>query len=224
VTTDTRALFDVRLKQCAQALARGGIDALGPLFDLVAGRLLRYARLFTRHEQDAEDVLQSALMRTALHAEGLAQANYPWAYLIRTVRNEALRVVDRRNHARGTSQIEGEEHWADPDAVSWPGDLLERAELRALVRDALSALPEEQSEVLVLKLWEELTFAEIATVCEVSPNTAASRYRYALEKLAPQLVSLQEVEPSEAAVHRRRGVALHAGDGRMEAGDSEVRT
>jgi RNA polymerase sigma-70 factor (ECF subfamily) len=44
-------------------------------------------------------------------------------------------------------------------------------------------LPSEQSEVVILKHWEDLTFAEIAEVLGISQNTVASRYRYAMEKL-----------------------------------------
>ena len=49
---------------------------------------------------------------------------------------------------------------------------------------ALRQLPTEQSEVVVLKVWEELTFAQIADVLGIPPATAASRYRYALVKLS----------------------------------------
>jgi len=211
VNTDSRALFDLRLTHCAQALGRGGIGALGPLFDLVAGRLLRFARLFTRHEQDAEDVIQSALMRTALHPEGLAGAAYPWAYLIRTVRNEALRVMSRRSSATMAWDVDTVDRLGD-GAGDWPTLALEREELQVAIRAALESLPAEQSEVLVLKLWEGLTFAEIATVCDVSPNTAASRYRYALEKLAPRLAELVEAETTEGVATIGRIPAARSGE------------
>jgi RNA polymerase sigma-70 factor, ECF subfamily len=48
-------------------------------------------------------------------------------------------------------------------------------------------LPTDQSEVVVLKLWESLTFAQIAEMLQISPSTAASRYRYAMEKLSRSL-------------------------------------
>ena len=48
---------------------------------------------------------------------------------------------------------------------------------------ALDRLPHDQREVLVMKIWNELTFAEIATALNISQNTAASRYRYALVTL-----------------------------------------
>src|SRR5207244_13482730 len=48
---------------------------------------------------------------------------------------------------------------------------------------AMDRLPHDQREVLVMKIWNELTFAEIASALEISQNTAASRYRYALAAL-----------------------------------------
>ena len=53
----------------------------------------------------------------------------------------------------------------------------------AEVNEMLSRLPEEQLTVVVLKVWHGMTFAEIATALDIPANTAASRYRYAMEKL-----------------------------------------
>ena len=51
------------------------------------------------------------------------------------------------------------------------------------LQSALRMLPDEQREVLVLRIWGQLMFDEAAAVIGVSPNTAASRYRYGLAKL-----------------------------------------
>ena len=59
---------------------------------------------------------------------------------------------------------------------------------QALAR-AVDGLPAEQREVLVMKIWNELTFADIGTVLGISQNTAASRYRYALGALKKNLTS-----------------------------------
>jgi RNA polymerase sigma-70 factor (ECF subfamily) len=48
---------------------------------------------------------------------------------------------------------------------------------------ALASLPVEQREVVVLKVYEGLSFKEIAELTDISINTIASRYRYAIEKL-----------------------------------------
>ena len=54
---------------------------------------------------------------------------------------------------------------------------------------ALDHLPRDQREVLVMKIWNELTFAEIGQALEISQNTAASRYRYALAALKKNYVN-----------------------------------
>jgi RNA polymerase sigma-70 factor (ECF subfamily) len=51
------------------------------------------------------------------------------------------------------------------------------------LRNALLALSEEQREVVVMHIWGELTFAQIAEILDASANTVASRYRYALASL-----------------------------------------
>lgn len=60
---------------------------------------------------------------------------------------------------------------------------LERGERRDALLQAIDRLPAEQKEVLTLKIWSELTFDEIARTLDLSLNTVASRYRYALHKL-----------------------------------------
>lgn len=156
--------------------------ALSSLYDRTAPRLLRFAETLTKNRADAEDALQSGLVRIAKKPKLLAQADQPWAYLVRVVRNEALKILKKRK--TGTSLPELLHAWRPDDCP------VEQAEDRELVRHAVSKLPREQAEVVVLKIWESFTFAEIAATIGESPNTAASRYRYALEKLTRSLQSL----------------------------------
>ena len=78
---------------------------------------------------------------------------------------------------------------------SWCEYIAEQGEqeVHCYVRRALGKLPPSQAEVVVLKIWEEMTFAEIGEVLGQSPNTAASRYRYALQKLSQTLHTLAEI-------------------------------
>ena len=66
------------------------------------------------------------------------------------------------------------------------------------LESAIRELPVEQSEVLVMKIWGEMTFDEIATVLDISMNTVASRYRYALAKLRERMQPF-EVQNEHAA-------------------------
>jgi RNA polymerase sigma-70 factor (ECF subfamily) len=51
------------------------------------------------------------------------------------------------------------------------------------VEGALKRLPEPYREVITLKTWGDLTFAEVASVLGIPANTAASRYRYGLAEM-----------------------------------------
>jgi len=174
--------FSVRIRKCAKKLGQHGVSALGQLYDLTAPRVVRYALLLTRNREDAEDALQAAMVRVALNPRALADARRPWAYLLKIVRNEALNISRRRRPAPLSS--------TRAEATTDEVPLLEAADVRRYVRRALRKLPPPQSEVVVLKIWEGMTFAEIGEVLGQSPNTAASRYRYALSKLTRHLQPL----------------------------------
>ena len=163
-------------------LGNGDRSALTRLYDVAAPRLLRYAETLTRNRADAEDAMQSALVKVARKPKQLANAEKPWAYLVRVVRNEALKVIGRRKPIASLASLL--QAWRP---VECP---LEQQESREKVQEAVAKLPAEQAEVVVLKIWEQFTFAEIADLINESPNTAASRYRYALEKLSRHLQPL----------------------------------
>ena len=64
---------------------------------------------------------------------------------------------------------------------------LEDEERRKQIEKALSNLPVEQAEIVTLKIWSELTFAQISKVIGTPLGTVASRYRYALNHLRQTL-------------------------------------
>jgi RNA polymerase sigma-70 factor (ECF subfamily) len=171
--------WSVEIASCAGSFAEGDVSALGRLFDLAAPRLVRYAETLTRAREDAEDAVQAAIVRIARNPQSLAAVRFPWAYLLRTVRNEALRLISRKRPAASLA-VEQTGDGVLPDRLA-------DAETTAAVQAAIARLPAEQAEVIALKIWEELTFQEIATVTGESLNTVASRYRYALSKLEMSL-------------------------------------
>jgi RNA polymerase sigma-70 factor (ECF subfamily) len=65
----------------------------------------------------------------------------------------------------------------------WFDSTVEDRERARLIQDAMAKLPEIYREVVSLKVWGGLTFAEIADSLEIPANTAASRYRYGLQEL-----------------------------------------
>ena len=153
-------------------------------FETYGARLLLVARQWTRSAADAEDVVQEAFVRYWRGQRDLP--GNPLPLLITSVRRSALDLIRRsdRRERREQSHVDlHAEAWFEPNPE---GD--ERANR---LEEAVVQLPSEQREVLVLKIWGGLTFAEIAAQLELSPHTAASRYRYALAALRQSLSTLE---------------------------------
>ena len=172
--------FSELVADCANMLAELGVNALGGLYDLSARRLVRYAVTLTRNQHDAEDAVHAVLARLAARPKLLAAAKNPWAFLLRMVRNEALGIVRRKRRSALISNL-------DDLTTRRLVDEVELEDTHRAVWKALRQLPTEQAEVVVLKIWEGMTFAEIGEVLEISQNTAASRYQYAMQKLSRRL-------------------------------------
>lgn len=148
-------------------------------FDEHGPALVLLARTYVGSRADAEDVVQDAFVRCWRARE---RVDEPVAYLFAAVKSCALdwrRSRTRRDHRETTA--------ARPEAEARFVVPAEQDERRAAIETALTTLPESQAEVLVMKIWGGLTFPQIAAALGTSPNTAASRYRYALGHLREQL-------------------------------------
>ncbi|WP_231943816.1 RNA polymerase sigma factor [Aeoliella mucimassa] len=173
------------MKYLTDQLGDAGVDVVGALFDLTSQRLVRLAVAITRNQCDAEDAVQAVMVRIATRPHQLHSARCAWAYLLQMVRHEALTVLRKRKRLRGLGSL------ADL-VIRRRVDEIELQETNRAVWSALRTLPAEQAEVVVLKIWEEMTFQEIGEILEISPNTAASRYKYALNKLSAKLAGRRE--------------------------------
>jgi RNA polymerase sigma-70 factor (ECF subfamily) len=151
-------------------------------FQLYGPKLLLCARQWTRSLADAEDVVQEAFVRFWRHQRNLP--GEPMALLVTSVRRAAFDLA--RRETRRTAREDRVAADAD-DHVPVFDAALDGDERRDAIEAALKRLPAEQREVLVLKIWGELTFDEIARQLDIPPNTAASRYRYALAGLRREL-------------------------------------
>lgn len=179
----TANCFSDRVRICAERLAESGVAALSGLFDLTSLRLVRYATTITRNQHDAEDVVQAALVRVAAKPKFLSRIEHPWPYLLRMVRNEALAALRRKSKWSLVSNLS--------DLLTRRlVDEIEQEETHRAVWSALRKLPTSQAEVIVLKIWEEMTFAQIAAILDLSADTTASRYRYGMKKLSHSLESI----------------------------------
>jgi RNA polymerase sigma-70 factor (ECF subfamily) len=138
----------------------------------------------------ALDVVQEAFVKVL---EGLAQLEDPerfQAWLRHVVRSTSLDHLRRRKvTGRAAEALPGQDDESEPlpaPALA-PEDLLEQAELRAQVREEISALPESQREVVYLKYLEGMSYEEIADVTGLTINTIESRLFRARASLRKRL-------------------------------------
>jgi RNA polymerase sigma-70 factor, ECF subfamily len=140
------------------------------LYHAKAAELLLYGRALGLSHGEAEDVLQETFLALMRRPEPPVQ---PEHYCVRSFRNRVL------NYRRGLWRRLARE-W---EARSWFEHSPSESPAEPQAMRALARLPQPQREVIVLKIWHQFTFEEIGELLNVSPNTAAGRYRYGLQKL-----------------------------------------
>ncbi|HUB86358.1 MAG TPA: sigma-70 family RNA polymerase sigma factor [Verrucomicrobiae bacterium] len=156
-------------------------------YDAKAAGLILYGRALGLGHGEAEDVLHETFLALMRLPEPPRE---PENYFVRSFRNRAL------NHKRSLWRRltrEWESHrWFEKSSEENPAE--------RVAMECLAELPLEQREVIVLKIWNHCTFEEIGGLLDISPNTAAGRYRYGLQKIKFQLEGeSHEREGNEAA-------------------------
>ena len=175
------------------AASLGGMSLwLEEMYREQAPILFRFLIRLTANSEETRDVIQEIFTRLAQSPHMLDGVAAPRPYLFRMAHRL---VIDRARREQTRHQRE-DSAYRDRAATAPPAVLHdETAWLQKILVASLDALPPEQKAVLVLKVWEEMTFAEIAAVLDISANTAASRYRYALDKLRAGLRPLHRDLP-----------------------------
>jgi RNA polymerase sigma-70 factor, ECF subfamily len=158
------------------------------LYDDHAQALFAFLLNFTRDENDTRDVLQEVFVKLARQPDLIGGARDERAFLIRLAHNAAVDLMRRR----GARERRHEQAGAEKTSPFAPSTDPDETAFRQELSIALDELPDEQRAVVHLKLWEGLTFEQIAAALSISPNTAASRYRYGLDKLRARLRPLYE--------------------------------
>lgn len=147
-----------------------------------AAELILYGRALGLSQSEAEDVLHETFRALLLLKTAPAD---PPRYAVRSFRNRTLN--HRRSLWRRVAREFESKRWFEPQPEETAA---EHAAMRCLAQ-----LPSAQREVIVLKVWHKYTFAEIAGLLDLSPNTVAGRYRYGIEKLRARLNRETDLEP-----------------------------
>ena len=147
------------------------------LYDEHAQAVFAFLLNLTRHEADTRDLLQEVFVKLAGRPELLDDVRNERAFLLRLAHNLAIDLIRRR----GTRDRHYEQLAKETPSVFAAGGSPDEEAFREELAAALGELPAEQRAVVHLKLWEGLTFEQIAELLGIPLNTAASRYRYGID-------------------------------------------
>jgi RNA polymerase sigma factor (sigma-70 family) len=169
-TASTNEASEVKASDASPQTTSPG-DWLAGLWQKHSAGLLLYAR---QKSPAAEDLVQTAFLSLARQAEPPLD---PATWLYRVVRNGAV------SHWRQEQRRQRREQALAGERGEWFHPAQDAALDQAELREALTKLDPSERELVVLHVWGELTFAQLAEVLETSSSTAQRQYAAALVQL-----------------------------------------
>jgi RNA polymerase sigma-70 factor (ECF subfamily) len=189
--------------QLLDAHVHGSPTAFGELVRRHRDRLWLVAMRTVGNPEDAEDVVQDAVLKAFRNAATFRGEAAVSTWLHRIVVTTALDALRARSRRPTTT----EHTWEQPD----PRDQMGRGDRRLDVRSALQAVPEDQRMAVVLVDMIGLSVSETASILEVAPGTVKSRCFRARARLAALLDDYAPV-PTTPTGNRRPDRDVQPGD------------
>ena len=161
-------------------LKGGSKDALRAIYEKYADDLVTLAANLLNDKIGAEDVVQDVFISFAESVDKFHLTGSLKGFLAKCVANRSRDCIRKRNRGQIAAASEAERKSAN---VKSPVQLVINSEELKKLGSALTELPYEQREAVVLHLHGDLRFRQIAKMQKVSTKTVQSRYRYGLDKL-----------------------------------------
>ena len=150
------------------------------IIDQYGSKMLLFARQLVPNQADAEDIVQDAFRRY-WKSNHLEDEN-TISLLFGSVRWAALDHIRQNERRRKREVLASQDDRALNNSHMFERSM-EKSELSDQVQAALQGLTDSQRQIVVLKVWGEMIYEQIGKTLGISPNTASSRYRYALAAL-----------------------------------------
>ena len=164
--------------QMITGLRRRSPAILQAVYETHKDDLLSLAVFLLRNIAEAEDVLHDVFLRLAERPPRLWLGSNLKAYLATCVANRARDVLRKHSQRKRHELLVPQ-----PVPESSPDASLACQEEICRVRQAMLDLPQEQSQVIAMHVFGQMTFKQIAGNMGERQNTIQSRYRYGMEKL-----------------------------------------
>jgi RNA polymerase sigma-70 factor (ECF subfamily) len=160
-------------------------EMLEAAYDAWADELYRYALMILADPAAAEDAVQQTFVKLA-GMKNIVHVNSLRDYLRTALRHHCYDVLRKQRRDKRQVSLSSIEPLLEPISPEEPNE-----DDRQALEAALRTLSPEQREIIHLKIYEQMTFQQIADALSVSANTVASRYRYAMEGLRRRLRTVE---------------------------------
>lgn len=158
------------LEKALLEMASGNKDGLCPIYETLGRLIFSVALGITGSREDSEDVLQETLMELLRCAHTYKKGTNPRAFILTVARHNALDSVRKR---RGNLPID--------EAMTVMDE--EISDAAPLAAELLSHLCEDERELILLRIYGELSFSEVAKIMNISVFAAQKRYQRVIKKL-----------------------------------------
>ena len=167
------------------------LKELGKVITEFQDQLFRFAFFRTGNFADSQDIVQEVFIRFYRENSDLSSVKNIKFYLFKSISNSCV------DYHRKTKKLKFEVL----DTIISTSVLHEKDALQKLIQreeydrieELLSALPKEQSEAISLRVLDNLSFAEIASILDVPVTTIKSRFKYGIDKLKSKIINSKEV-------------------------------
>ncbi len=174
--------------ELAQRLRNGDIAAGGKLYERYKRNIYFFVVQYVKDEEAAKDIVQQTFMVMIEKISTLQHDVTFKQWLFTIARNESLMILRRKNIVPMEGLESAEENIFD---VETPHTIAEQSETKELVYSAIGYLKPAYREVVLLRLFEQLSYEEIAVITNTTVSAVKSKLYKAriilAEKLSPYL-------------------------------------
>ncbi len=154
-------------------LAKGNKDSLSIIYDCMARLIFSIAYTIVENYQDAEDVLQDTMITIVRYANTYKNGSNSKAWILAMARNKAIDVVRKRKQTVSFDELD--------DNIQFAVDCKEFSNFE--VFELLNFLREDERQIIVLRLYAEISFHDISKIMDITIASAYKRYQRAIKKL-----------------------------------------
>lgn len=174
--------MEKRDEELVVGVLEGDIDTFGILVERYESKLMRYGRKFLSGREDIEDIVQDVFLSAYQNLRGFDTERSFSSWIYRIAHNAFVNALRKKKTLQFIS--------FDFDTIlaqTLPDESLEsqkeQKEVRELLDQVLSELPDKYREVLILHYFEELSYKEIADVLRIPTGTVGVRLKRAKKSL-----------------------------------------